>query len=1385
MTLDEIYALIDVSKNPFFRKADNEILEPLLTRFIEEEHKIDELAQKERKIDGLTSLRLFRFFTVIIDESLQLIFTLKKRYATFIHLHSHAITPRDREQLILNFSKKLGATDSDLKKDELAFSRWFGADAVMDRCNRRISHSERKLALCLKQLGSLAAKMLLNTNATSDVYELWEKLNLEASLNPLLAYDGDNRILISAFHCLSEALQSLPKELQESAVESNTLQYIYRAALDRNQSIWIQTEALRLLKSLSPGSAITVLQNRLSDPAEGDDLFLRSSAVSILTTIISDYPEVNELLAYVAEDKSPYVRQTFAKNLNKLPLQSLKKWLPVLALTDQCSEVRAATILTIPDLLNNAETITLVLEVVNTLLTTEQNEFVIRVAFKIAIDGYNNLLIFNRDSAEEWYSLFDRLINDKHINSPSLAIRRWAAQTSELLWCESLSEAKKLRETLQLVISNIRPGSRAKVPESVFRDYEEKFIGRVMAIIAQSSFSLEINSRHGLPYITLGNVFGFRFWRLLYELRHPSSDKRQAFKHTVGRIFKGRIRAPSGILSELAETKVPGEPLFIDSEAGYRPYLPLMDDIISSLSYPAKTISLFSSEGITTISAPQSILSIMKARWILNKQFASYAHLRNWQEDSQSEPEGYIQELKNLGFTFNFLPYENKTSDPSVTRFFNGIVIFPFTEQWEKFKDYFFSVYENSLPELLIFTVVCLIYFLIKHIRVNRKISKIRQSFPLVIGGWGTRGKSGTERIKAAMLNAMGYAFVCKTTGCEAMFLHADSFGKMHEMLLFRPFDKATIWEQADVMAYAEKLGAEIFLWECMALTPAYVSILQRHWCQDDISTITNTFPDHEDIQGPAGINIPEVMTNFIPEKGQLITTEEQMLPILREAALHLKTEVTDVGWLDTGLLTPDVLSRFPYDEHPSNIALVLKLGETLGISQDFAIKEMADRVKPDIGVLKSFPVSIVNSRHLSFINGMSANERFGCLANWKRLHFDQHSIYDEPGSWITTVVNNRADRVARSQVFASILVNDISADKHFLIGSNLSGLMGYIDQAWLNYVKTVTIWPKTHEAMHVEQVLIRFAKRSRITYLQEHVIAQLQAMLTGIGLTETLDEPLAHWESLNDIKTYLHSVNKQDYSSDILSYHEKNLQEFHEYQQMLTLAMSATIDQQSGIDIQFRTLLEAWFKKKIYIVEDYYASGDHVIDHIQRQTPPGYLNRIMGMQNIKGTGLDFVYRWQAWDTCYKACNKLLHHESSVIEQGMRELASFQEFGILCEYSVNETLSTVKNTSIAQQEWFQAEITQVISKLNYTISKIRESFTRDNSLGWRDRVVGAIESIVDMISSVKRRKKADQIYQDLIDERISGERAVIEMQKLNKQQKGGWLIESIRTRFSS
>lgn len=698
---------------------------------------------------------------------------------------------------------------------------------------------------------------------------------------------------------------------------------------------------------------------------------------------------------------------------------------------------------------------------------------------------------------------------------------------------------------------------------------------------------------------------------------------------------------------------------------------------------------------------------------------------------------------------------------------------------WLKMKVYFFSIYENTLVDLGIFATGLLLLFLIRNIYMKYHIKTARAGIPMVIGGWGTRGKSSVERLKGALMNAMGYGIISKTTGCEAMFLYGTAYGDMHEMFIFRPYDKATIWEQHNLTKLTYLLRCEVFLWECMGLTPAYVNILQREWMKDDIATITNTYPDHEDLQGPAGIDIPEVMTNFIPENSTLITTEEQMLPILDNAAIPLNTKVKPVTWLEAGLIASDVMERFSYEEHPYNIALVIQMAREMGIDEDFALKEMADRVIPDIGMLKVYPKAYRKKRALEFVSGMSANERFGALSNWKRTGFDTHSLENDPDIWVMTVVNNRADRIPRSRVFAGMLVEDISADRHILIGSNLSGMAGYIKEAWEDWVSDFTLWPASDDEKKKdpETVAKDMATYLRVPFSKEQLKKRVESMLTGTfkGIEiEPMIDLMDHPESL---KEKLKSFDDDTICDELIAFYKKDKENFDQFTAFIHRLKKDKPKKE--LDEQFKRLMKVWYDQKIVVIWDYHASGNQIVKRVVEETPPGLTNRIMMLQNIKGTGLDFVYTFQAWEKCHVACSQLIHEDPFEVEAGLRVLSAFQEYGLLSEEYVKEIVERVKHSEIAQTERFQAELAMILSNLNSVISGLSGDVSSDKTGIPSLKIFDWIEAFQDAQDAVKRRKMANRIYKDLVNERISPMRAAKELQKLNKRQKGGWLFTQV------
>ena len=114
------------------------------------------------------------------------------------------------------------------------------------------------------------------------------------------------------------------------------------------------------------------------------------------------------------------------------------------------------------------------------------------------------------------------------------------------------------------------------------------------------------------------------------------------------------------------------------------------------------------------------------------------------------------------------------------------------------------------------------------------------------------------------------------------------------------------------------------------------------------------------------------------------------------------------------------------------------------------------------------------------------------------------------------------------------------------------------------------------------------------------------------------------------------------------------------------------------------------------------------------------------------------------------------------------------------ESLVLESCRAVRDKKIAQTELFQAELNVIEANLDGQLKQIRKGLGSNNERsGYLDGLISALESFLDPGSAVKRRKTAERIYDDLAEQRISIERAVVELQRLNKEQKGGWLRKKL------
>ena len=1367
------------------RKANSHLLE-LLADELEAWRRSS--GRAERKFEAQPFIEVADFLKLRLLGALAEVLDLRRKYAEYTKRYSRASSQLEKDLQVIEFAKYLGSSGAGLRGDRKALRRWFGHDAITERYVVRCNRVERLMTFVLERLGAAARGALEELDEGFERLELWKSLSLEKTLKGLLSYDGDCRVPTAAIRGLRTALESVPPASRGEAVDDATVQFFYKCAVHPKLDVWLQCEALEILALLSPSALIQVAEHRLRKPGDDADLFVRRRAVDLIAAHVGEVPQALELLPVLAKDPSAYVRQGVALALRCLPAADAAKWFKELVLRDAIPQVRAAALLQCLDLIERRELREAILDVGAAVPSSEADGYVIRILCHVSREGAKKLVASGDPFLKDWTDAAAAWLSALRRGKAAIPVKRWAAQAAEAIWCETDPSARRLRAQLSEVLERLRCGEEVKLPAEIELPADEDWIGRVLAVASQDDFGSQIDVDGSRPKITRGWPFVNKAWRLLHELRNPSPDKRQAFAHGIARRFRGRIQAPSAIVAELAETRVPGEPLFIAEEGGWRPYLPLLDQALACLGRPVAHggMRIYTAEGVTELIAPDTARARLKAFWRITNRFADIAKLRNWRSQLQESPATYAKELSDLGFRVEVRPHAagmgraEPAVDPDVRRFFPAALPLVPAELWARLQDYFVSVYDNSLRDLAVFIGGATGLFLGRHVYMSLSLRAWRRKICFVVGGWGTRGKSGTERLKAALFNAVGYGVVSKTTGCEAMFLCAQAFGKTREMFLFRSYDKATIWEQRNVIRIARQMGAEVFLWECMALTPSYVEVLQQNWVRDDISTITNTYPDHEDLQGPAGINIPEVIGVFIPTRSTVVTTEEVMLPILKEIAKKKATKLRPVDWIPPGLIAPDVLKRFPYEEHPANVALVLALASELGIREDFALREMADRVVPDLGVLKTSPIARIRGRRLQFSNGCSANERHGTISNWIRCGFDKQDPIAEPGVWITTVVNNRADRVPRSRVFARILVEDIYADRHFLIGGNLPGLVGYINQSWDSYAPTISLWPKD-SVENPLGVLFEMARRFRVPSLPEHVLTRLRCMASCGGEVMNVEGSKdGLCSDLTELRQKLVDAGLAERADAIIRHHKANIEAYQELEVFRRRIGRVTADERESLDREFRELLRVWFTRKIVVVDDYYISGDQLINLIAEETPPGYMNRVMGIQNIKGTGLDFVYRWQAWDTCWRACEQLQSKDAAEAERGLRALSAFHEYGVLCLEHVREALTAVRQSPAARGESFHAELAVIQS--NYeAASKVLEIKLRAvrKKAGKFERIVAFAESLLDAGDAAKRRKKANQIYRDLVKLRISYERAALELQYLNKRQKGGWLLESV------
>ncbi|RYZ37021.1 MAG: hypothetical protein EOO71_29675 [Myxococcaceae bacterium] len=1375
----------------------------------------------------------------------------------FTRLHNEAVDDTARREVLVNHLKATVKDRKERREDLRALDRWMGFDALRERQEKR-----RHKLLIEEETALRALTGILAVTTPQEMQPSAVALARQLLDRAVDAPRAQNRFAaLEAFRQLTQAVPGVASTLPEVGPTLTSL------AGQEDVSPFFQAEALRALLTVDALTGLALLRQRVraNAPSEKDFLF-RRQVLEQCSPLLTEEQRLALLTEVAHHDPSEYVRMGLCALVATRPegqpllrrLAGLEK-VPAIAkdaaartLSESSPRVRTAAVLAaVEAALSTPKVKGPALQVLVDVLGQDTAPLVLRVSCERAAALAEALGAAGLGPAHAaLLDAVESLATQEAGTGPVVEAAAAAAQVLRRVkdpvrqaWTAFLAER----------ITRLKPGGRTRVtleplPENLPAMPEgPEWLGAILADLSQDGHGLYAERSKKALTLWHGDRQQRRLWRMWHELGRPAPNKRQAFLHTTGRVMPGTLRAHPGHLDEITETLVPGERVHVASQGSWGRHLPTVDDLLDlPLSKDGK-VHLFSSHGETVLVPPASRLRRLANRLKVTKDYRRLATLRldSLGGEEPRERRRFVEQVeKDLGVQVRFTPYGQgqKVPAPLATLFqdtaetvakpttlhtpallgLQSGFLALLTERILENEGYFLGMGGNGIAALGLFTAALFSVFLGDTYVKRQNVRKAREQIPLCIGGWGTRGKSGTERLKAALFSGMGFEVFAKTTGSEAMFVHSAPGAGPSEFFIFRPYDKATIWEQKDMVELGARLGTEVFLWECMALQPNFVELLQNDWMKDDFATLTNAYPDHEDIQGPAGMDVASVITHFMPKGGKVVTTEDHFLPLFKQKAQEKDTTLLHSAWWEAELIPEELLALFPYREHPRNMALVATLAEQLGVSRPYALALMAEHVQPEIGVLKVFPQTRVRGRLLTFINGHSANERTGFMNNWTRTGLGDVDPESNPERAVITVINNRWDRVSRSEVFARIMVEDAPADRHVLIGTNLEGLQKYVRDALDRYlagtdVVAVEELSTPEGAGRAEVRLAKALARLKVprptaqTFLDRFgryaagaglkvtptvaLNAAVEKALSGAGddvgvekVRRTLEREVG--SLLDEALGPVSRVQSQPLP-EVLTPATKDEVREHALYLLARMAVHARLKQALPRDAsgdaagrvkafhaRFREAYKAMFLEQVVPVSDAQATGDQVVDACARAVAPGMQVSIMGAQNIKGTGLDWVYRWMALDRVTSALKALEGTSVEARRRALESLETFDDSGFVDAGLARTVLPRLVEKANSPDE--ADRLRKLAERARQRHESKLSALKHTAAGGATQTVVRKLEKVFDYLDSVTRRRLSEMLLEDLEKGRVSHARAAVETRKLYERQKGGWLFRGLK-----
>jgi poly-gamma-glutamate synthase PgsB/CapB len=250
-----------------------------------------------------------------------------------------------------------------------------------------------------------------------------------------------------------------------------------------------------------------------------------------------------------------------------------------------------------------------------------------------------------------------------------------------------------------------------------------------------------------------------------------------------------------------------------------------------------------------------------------------------------------------------------------------------------------------------------------------------------------------------------------------------------------------------------------------MALQPLLQSTCELQLVRSTHGVITNARADHLDVMGPNRLDVATALAGTTPVAGKLFTAESRIdsLKVLQSAAVDRGSELQIITQNDSARITEDELAQFSYLEHAENVALALRVCESIGVDRGEALRGMW-AATPDPGAMKVHTTDVASMPAFDsaepsapcvfhFVNGFAANDPESTEQLWETA-FNRFPDSNRR----VMVMNCRLDRPDRSETMGAAVGKWSAADQVIVIGTGTEIFMKAARKSGVNPARLISL---------------------------------------------------------------------------------------------------------------------------------------------------------------------------------------------------------------------------------------------------------------------------------------------------------------------------------------